>query len=186
MRIPGLRPKPLSNEKSPGPMGLKRHRDTSRTGAFNRRRPHQGRQGSNVIATSAGPARLAPTTSEARPSPLRSQAGFPRFGIRHPCSRTPSRTTASTRGPKEPPRRQARGRRDARTCDVKQVLRQSERRNDYSNRLATEPLLYTFLMVCANSGASVTTLILPVWRSSGTGTALVTTTSSMQEFSRRS
>ena len=64
--------------------------------------------------------------------------------------------------------------------------RQRAGRYGYSKREATEPLLYTFLIVCANSGASVTTLILPVWRSSGTGTALVTTTSSMQEFSRRS
>ena len=41
-------------------------------------------------------------------------------------------------------------------------------------------------MVCANSGAMESTLILPVWRASGTGTALVTTTYSMQEFSKRS
>ena len=41
-------------------------------------------------------------------------------------------------------------------------------------------------MVRAKSGATLSTLILPVWRSSGTGTALVTMHSSMQEFSMRS
>ena len=41
-------------------------------------------------------------------------------------------------------------------------------------------------MVCANSGAMESTLILPVWRSSGTGTAFVTTTSSMMELAMRS
>lgn len=56
----------------------------------------------------------------------------------------------------------------------------------YSNSFDTLPFAYTFWMVWANSGPTEITLILPVWRASGTGTALVTTTSSMQEFSMRS
>ena len=47
-------------------------------------------------------------------------------------------------------------------------------------------MLYTLLMVFANSGATESTFTLPVWRASGTGTAFVTTTSSMHEFSMRS
>ena len=41
-------------------------------------------------------------------------------------------------------------------------------------------------MVFANSGPTDSTFTLPVWRSSGTGTAFVTTTSSMDEFAMRS
>ena len=162
IRILESHPKPSSSEKLPGPTGPERHRDVSR------------------------PCASCPNDKRSPPEPLAKPGGLSPYLDTPPCSRTPSRTTASARSRRPRPSRRARGQRDARTCDVKQTRRRSERRNDYSNRLATEPLLYTFLMVCANSGASVTTLILPVWRSSGTGTALVTTTSSMQEFSSRS